>query len=546
MSHTTYMILGAGPAGIQLSYFLKRAGIDHVVIDKARIPGSFFKDYPRHRKLLSINKVFTGVKDPEKNLRWDWNSLISDEEGPLFADFSRAYFPDADDLVAYLDAFVRFHEIEVEYGFDVQRVSRESPRGRFIVTSTDGRQRSCDRLVVATGVSKGWTPDFQGVELCEHYTDVSVHPQSFANQRVLIVGKGNSAFETADALIPTAASIHLASPTPLRMAWQTHFVGNLRAVNNNLLDTYQLKSQNAILDAEVQQIARRGKEFDVTFSYAHAAGEVETLTYDRVILCTGFRFDASIFDVDCKPELTDCQRLPKMTSEWESPNVPDLFFAGTLMQYRDYKQYMSSFIHGFRYNIRALSRILEDRYHETPWPTRAVDLSSPEIAQALLARMNVSSALWQQPGFLADLVQLDSGPRHAEYIEELPLDLAKDKHLARGRWLVLTLEYGKEKAIDPFHVERVHRRDVDNAQHSAFLHPIVRLFVGGQERHEHHVLEDLAAEWAEPEHVEPLEKFVGSVLAGDLDAATPAKSSKPSPIRSGFLPTASVREAGTT
>jgi hypothetical protein len=43
----------------------------------------------------------------------------------------------------------------------------------------------------------------------------------------------------------TAAVIHVAGPHSIRMAWRTHYVGHLRAVNNNFLDTYQLKSQNA-------------------------------------------------------------------------------------------------------------------------------------------------------------------------------------------------------------------------------------------------------------------------------------------------------------
>jgi len=43
----------------------------------------------------------------------------------------------------------------------------------------------------------------------------------------------------------------------LRMAWRSHYVGHLRAVNNNLLDTYQLKSQNALLDGTVERIERR-------------------------------------------------------------------------------------------------------------------------------------------------------------------------------------------------------------------------------------------------------------------------------------------------
>jgi hypothetical protein len=54
------------------------------------------------------------------------------------------------------------------------------------------------------------------------------------------------------------------------MAWKTHYVGNLRAVNNNFLDTYQLKSQNVILDAHIDQIRAKGDGYEVDITYTHA------------------------------------------------------------------------------------------------------------------------------------------------------------------------------------------------------------------------------------------------------------------------------------
>ncbi len=90
---------------------------------------------------------------------------------------------------------------------------------------------------MATGLHKAYVPPIPGIELVESYIDVSDHPHNFTDQRVLIIGKGNSAFETADNLLEAMALIHLASPNPLKFAWKTHYVGDLRAVNNNLLDS---------------------------------------------------------------------------------------------------------------------------------------------------------------------------------------------------------------------------------------------------------------------------------------------------------------------
>ena len=154
-------------------------------------------------------------------------------------------------------------------------------------------------------------------------------------------------------MITTASVIHVAGPGSIRHAWKSHFVGDLRAVNNSFLDTYQLKSQNALVDGNIERIERGNGGYLVTVSFARVSEVQKSLRYDRVIVCTGFRFDASIFDEQCRPELVIRDRFPAKTSQWESINVPDLYFAGTLiistsqiapMTARDFTSDIASFI----------------------------------------------------------------------------------------------------------------------------------------------------------------------------------------------------------
>src|ERR1041385_1310150 len=72
--------------------------------------------------------------------------------------------------------------------------------------------------------------------------------------------------------------------------------------------------------------------------------ERRSIRVDRVIHCTGFSFDATPFAASCRPEIVPSGKYPDMTSAWESVNVPDLFFAGTLMHMRDYRRSFSGFI----------------------------------------------------------------------------------------------------------------------------------------------------------------------------------------------------------
>jgi thioredoxin reductase len=467
VTRTDYLIIGAGPAGLQLGYFLERAGRDYLILEAGPTAGTFFRTFPRHRQLMSINKSHTGSTDPELNLRADWNSLLSDRERLLFPRYTERYFPDADVMVRYLSDFAEALGLNIHYGSRVTRVTRAE---YFRVVDQNGSEYEAPLLVVATGPSKPYVPGIPGIDTAELYGTVTVNPRDFLDQRVLIVGKGNSAFETAENLVETAAVIHLAGPSSNGMAWRSHHVGHLR---------------EALLEGQVRNIEPTDDGYQVTVSLSRAGETTERIHYDRVIVCTGFRFDNSIFAEGCRPELVLDGRFPALTSEWESVNVPDLYFAGTLMQVRDFRRSTTGFIHGFRYCVKALHRILEQRYHGIPWPPRGLPTDAETLMVALLCRANRTSALWQQFGRLCDVVV----PQGAEaaYYEELPVDYVHDGRLdSSGSFFTMTLEYGSE----------------------APLHPVVRHYRRGSLVAEHHVAENIEHEWSnEAAHRGPLRAF---------------------------------------
>jgi thioredoxin reductase len=508
-----YLIIGAGPAGLQLAQELGAAGRDYLVLESGKAPGTFFARFPRHRKLISINKPHTGTSDPELNLRMDWNSLLSSDPDLLFTRYSERYFPAADDMVRYLADYAGKLALRIDYDTAATAVTRAHEG--FAVADSRGRTHLARRLIVATGVGTPYIPPIPGIELAEQYAEVSVDPGDFTDQRVLIIGKGNSALETADNLIESAAVIHVAGPGSMRMAWRTHYVGHLRAVNNNFLDTYQLKSQNAILDGTVLSIDRdAGGMFTVRFSFSRANEVVKELRYDRVIACTGFRFDAQIFAAGCRPALVHKDRFPRLTSAYEVDGVPGMYVAGTLTQQRDFRHGTSGFIHGFRYGARALRKILEMRYHQVPWPSRAVAGTAEGISGAVLARVNRTSALWQQFGVLGDVVILGADGA-ACYLEEVPVDFVRDGGLSGlagpADVLVITLEYGPDHdKVDPFDitVARVAQDDAERAFDASYLHPVVRLYRDGGLVAAHHMAENLENEWDRPAHRDPLVAFL--------------------------------------
>lgn len=512
-----HLIIGAGPAGLQLAYCLEEAGRSYLMLEASDGVGSFFRVHPRHRTLISINKVYTGYDDPEINRRWDWNGLMSRDSRFEFRNYSKEYFPSADDYVRYLEDFAEHYGLAIRFNSRVESIDKDGEI--FVVTDSQGYVERARNVVVATGLAKPFIPDIPGIEHSEDYSTMSVDPMDFCGERVLVVGKGNSAFETADNLVATTALIHVASPETFDFAWRSHYVGDLRAINNNFLDTYQLKSQNAVLDAQISSISKEGDELVVEFDYEHAGGEVETIRYDRVITCTGFRFDTSLFSERCQPELAHNGKFPAMSPSWESTNIPGLYFAGVLTHSRDYRKKQSGFIHGFRYNAVCLAKLLVERYHGVPYPRAYVGSSAEAFAGAALDDVNTSSALWQQSGFLCGVLvpQHDGG---AHYYKDIPIAYAHERFADKACYWLVTLDFGQKRLdqeANVFAIDRVHKHDVDNAHESTAMHPVVYCCSHGEVVSTHHVIEDLRSEWREDHHYKPLFKFFATKVASQAD-----------------------------
>jgi thioredoxin reductase len=508
-----FAIVGAGPAGLQLAWQLKQQNRSYVVIEAGERAGTFFSIYPRHRKLISINKIYTGYDDPEVNLRWDWNSILAGDDIPRFSEYSKDYFPHADCLVDYLNDFAEQQELNIAYNIRLTNVDRNSHDAEFELTLNAETKLECHYLVMATGRSVTHMPEILGIELAELYSDVSVDADDFRGQRVLIIGKGNSAFETADNLVGTASAIHLASPENLMLAWKSHYVGHLRAVNNNILDTYQLKSQNTIIDGYISHIHRDGDGLLVDIDYTHAKGQSISVPVDRVIVCTGFRFDHGMFSDRCMPELALEGTLPALTHRWESVNIPRLFFAGTLTHSRDYQKAFSGFIHGFRYNTQVLPRLIDHKYQQQPLPRDVVERTPQGLFHKLMHRAHTNSSLFQQPAFLCDTFTLDdSTDGGIDYYPNLPVDfVCSDDFDSQAAVFTLTMEYGKQDHPDPFNISR----QPGDGESSAFIHPVVRCVLANRTLREYHVPEDLENNWYQPLYVEPFYRFLCDILGVD-------------------------------
>lgn len=488
MNYHDYIIVGAGPAGLQMGYFLDRASRDYVVLEAKDSAGSLFATQPRHRLLLSLNKRFNFFPEPEFNLRHDWNSLLTEDHSHLFKDYSEELYPHADDLYRYLKDFAEKYPINIQYKTRVTSIAREREGGfNFVLTDQYGEQWHCARLLMATGPLMPYIPDVKGIELVDTYDSHDLNPSTYENKRVLVIGKGNSAFEVANHLAGHAAVIHLALNNKLlRHAWQTRFAGDLRAINNTILDMYHLKALHGTLGFSIQKITQREDgvfviHFEEDMPHWQIPGTVESkFHYDHVICCTGWKYiDSTLFAAEITPKADAYGKYPILDSSWES-SVPDMFFMGTVMAARD-RQAASSFIHGFRYNVRTLFHLLENRYDDVPLPSRQFKMENVDdlhkMTEFFIKRISITDALYPLFGFLCDVLIVSDG--QAELFYELPIDYVLENPMFTDKEIVtISLElaphrYEKNASkLDFIHFP-------SGPECSVFLHGVFRHYVDG-------------------------------------------------------------------
>eukprot|EP00057_Strongylocentrotus_purpuratus_P028163 XP_011682637.1 PREDICTED: FAD-dependent oxidoreductase domain-containing protein 2 [Strongylocentrotus purpuratus] len=539
-----YCVVGAGPSGLQMGFFLERAGRNYVIFEKANMSGSFFNTYPRHRKLISINKRHTGKTNKEFNMRHDWNSLLSDDESLLMKHYSKEFFPDADTYVKYLNDYTTKLGLNVQYNTEISDIARHEPPNLsgqyFTMQDQHGNGYQCRVMVISTGMHKPNIPTFQGQEYTEGYEDMSLDRDDFEGKSVLILGRGNSAFETADHIIGSTNVIHVMGRSRVKMAWETHYVGDLRAINNGLLDPYQLKSLDGLLKADMVELSLVKRSDGRLSAYPPGRASPEWRTADKVIRCLGFTFDFSIFENSTAPQPGSKKRTKKypfVKANYEAAGIRGMFFAGTNTHSIDFKKSAGGFIHGFRYTTRVLHHLLEWRYHSVPWPS--IRLPMMELLDRVVRRLNEASGLYQMFYVLSDVILLHKDTMEFEYLEEFPTLMLPWLQKASGHnhteVLVLIMEYGKNfsgAGKDVFRSDRA-VGEPEDAHLSNFLHPVIYHYktiptleeMNGRSKHEtipkpdsiHHFVEDFLTDWTAPtSHILVFRRFLESVMGTDM------------------------------
>lgn len=396
------VVVGTGPAGLQTSYSLTRAGVTkHALLSADDAPGGMFRRFPVFERLISWTKPDAPCDHKTREYEcYDNNSLVADEpeaRGLITGFMDRSFdVPARGEMEAAIVDFVQRVGIQARYGCRWTGTRQEEDR--FVLETTDGEYRS--RIVVfAIGMTEPWSPPLKGAEHATHYANTG-SADSYRDRRVVIIGKRNSGFELAYGLLPWARDLTLVSPRPVDISVLAK--SPLRARYLQPYEEYVRGSAGTyVVDASIVGIERGVDGLRVTADATTWEGRL-SFAGDDVILATGFRAPlGDLRELGVVTVLND--RVPALSRFWESVSVPGIFFAGNITiasrgLAKEGVAANSSSVNGFRYNARVLARHIAERLgFEQPRPMLAGD----DVVPLLVDELARGPEVWIQKGYLA-------------------------------------------------------------------------------------------------------------------------------------------------
>lgn len=191
--HYSVIVVGGGQAGLSMSYCLQRAGIDHLVIEAKTVTHTW------------------------REQRWDAFCLVTPNwqcalPGHPYSGNDPHGFMKRDEIVEYLDGFVRMVNAPVREHTAVQRVTRREGGGFHV--STSGGDFTADQVVVASGgyhtpivprMAERLPSSIRQIQSADYR-----NPQALPEGAVMVVGSGQSGAQIAEDLHLAGRKVYLA------------------------------------------------------------------------------------------------------------------------------------------------------------------------------------------------------------------------------------------------------------------------------------------------------------------------------------------------
>ncbi|MFI5273482.1 MAG: FAD-dependent oxidoreductase [Ktedonobacterales bacterium] len=404
MNDDPVAVIGAGPYGLSVAAYLQQHGIP------ARIFGKTMQFWSNMPDGMHLKSVWSASSLSDHAQRYTLDAYTASLGAPKREPITLPYF------VAYGKWFAERAGFDVDPTF-IRTLARDGD-GRFHLELDDGRSLAARKVVVATGIdSFASVPKFARhlpPELASH-TKTHKDFERFRGKRVAVLGRGQSAVQTAAFLHETGAedvellargpviwinrklynktgpAKHIFYPSsdvgPPGLNWLIHYPLLYRRLSDDArfrVDQRATRPSGApwlkhrVVDlvretsgVEIEHATPRGEQLELGLS------DGSTRTVDHLFLATGFRphLDSLGFlDADLRADLLDHDGFP-LLNPWFEASVPDLYFCGAIASYNFGP--LCRFVAGARVSARQILRHSERTLRRSVFTSAS---RSPEAA----------------------------------------------------------------------------------------------------------------------------------------------------------------------
>ncbi len=222
MSDISVLIIGAGPAGLAIAGRLRKLHIPFEIIEKTEhVAPAWHEHYDR----LHLHTVK------------EWSHL---PHLPFPVDYPR--YVSRQQLVKYYENYI--HEFNIQPHFGEEVISIKKSNDKWRVKTLSGKKWEAAHVVIATGVNRSVNrPLFEGEEIFQSrimHSRLYKNAEAFENQKVLVVGMGNTGAEIALDLSEHHIETYLSIRSPVNIVPRDTFAGptQLTALRLSKLPTW--------------------------------------------------------------------------------------------------------------------------------------------------------------------------------------------------------------------------------------------------------------------------------------------------------------------
>jgi putative flavoprotein involved in K+ transport len=250
------VVVGAGHAGLAISYYLNHYNLRQIVLERGRIGESWRSQRWDSFRLNTPNR---------------FNSLTGDDHSGISSDL----FTSAGKFVTYLESYANRFLLPVQEHARVISVTRDHQAFRVVaIADTTLETYECHHVVIASGgQNEGKTPTFAAAispRVTQYHAGEYRSASELPDGAVLVVGSAQSGLQIAEDLVDAGRNVYLSSSAVGRVPRRYRgndivdwlmAVGFFDATTDNITNPKELESRQP----QVSGVGPRGHTVSLQF-----------------------------------------------------------------------------------------------------------------------------------------------------------------------------------------------------------------------------------------------------------------------------------------